>query len=408
MDILLDIHGNKAKLLTRYDNQRMEFQIEFTPKSGTKKIFEWSRDLEYIFVQMQEYASANRFLEHVAGSVRKDPHRFFGISHPHFETKISDPPKPVSVSVSGVLSCANGTTPSLDEYKSYLGLHPTKDCTLEWLVVEMMADTLPSQFTQHVSKNSVYWTTSDGTQSTWKHPHYDKYAQYLKMACKVFADSVLDRIYFQLKYRPVDDSPITSLIETARIYGFKLQKEPFLVHAISSDSVESTLANISSLRSLFQSVSHLYTSVHSPVCSECDQTSPTTFCFDCGDYFCDKCFVSVHDSGMRLVHSRIACDSGPCSDCVSSKSHLLCPDCNDLFCFPCFKSCHARGGRRNHSPIILVSLKSLHSLEYMKKVHENYLVMNSPWIYVCGHYYNVEKNFTLAHIPPLIYNQLPS
>ena len=392
----MNICGTKLKLLSRLVEHRIECQICVTPHVGDRKIFDWSRDLDHLFSIALSYCDSLRLLKNLPNPLRKDPYRFFGISHSLFQSRVADPPQPAPVQVTGVLLCSDGISPSLIELKTYMGLHPTRDDKHDWLIVEMLTDPLPPGYTQHVSRNSVYWTSSGSNESTWKHPHYDKYSHYIK--CARISDTD-NRVLFQLKNRPTDNG-ITSLIEVARIYGIRLLKEPFLVHALSDpDSPDSPIRNINAARSVFENISHLYHSIHIPVCSECSCV-PSQFCSDCSDFFCDKCFTSIHDSGMRIEHKRTPFRSPICSECDHSISSLHCSDCNDPFCYSCFKHMHARGGRRYHVPIILVDMSSRTTSVYAQKIEEKFLTMTSPWIEYNGIYYNVAKNFESSFTPP--------
>ena len=408
MNSVVDISGSKVKLLTRSIDHRLEFQIEFTPHSGTRKIFEWSRDLDQLFSSLMSHANSINLLTSLPSSLRKDHYRFFGISHPRFQSGISElpaQPVPNQPQISGVLACADGMNPSSDELKAYMGLHPVKDAKLEWLILEMMSDTLPPDYTQHVSKFSVYWTSGQPAQSTWRHPHYAKYSQYIKLARNCILDSPLDRISFQLSNRP-NDSNVCSLIELARIYGVKLQTEPYLVHVLSEhDPPQTAISRITAARLNFQTVSQLYRSMHQPVCSECVQSVPSDYCFNCADYFCALCFPIIHDSGMRQTHQHLPTASPPCSECASIPSVVNCTDCADPFCFPCFKRIHGHGGRQNHTPVILVDMKTVNSSEYGVKIEAKYRQMTSFWIPFNGLYYNAEKNFDPSTSPPICPNK---
>ena len=369
-----------------------------TPHVGERKIFDWSRDLDHLFDSVMSYCTSHKLLRNVSQSVCKDSHRFFGLSHPMVQSRVSDPPQPLLTppQVSGVLACSDGINPSLVEFKRYMGVHPTKDTNIEWLILEMMSDTLPPGYTQHVSRNCTYWTNSASNSSTWKHPHYDKYAHYLRCARNLDVDN---QIQFQLRNRP-SNSGITSLIETARIYKIRLQTEPFLAQELSDpDSIDSTISRIENARLAFQNVSHLYHSIHAPVCSQCGE-SPSKFCFDCRDYFCHECFLSIHDSGMRLAHSRLPFGSPICSECNRATSALLCTDCRDPYCFSCFKHIHARGGRRYHVPVVLTDMRSRNTTEYAEKIKQKFIAIKSPWIVCDGIYYNVENNFESSCVAP--------
>ena len=389
----------KVKLQTRLADHRVEFQICLTPKVADRTVLDWSRDLDHLFNDMIVFCDSHKLLRNLPQSVRKDPNKFFGIFHPQVQARVSDPPlsAPNFPQASGVLACSNGVSPTLSELKTYMGLHPTRDANLDWLVQEMLCDPLPPGYTQHVSRNSTYWTVHPSDESTWKHPHFDKYSHYIKCARNFDSD---DRVLFQLDNRP-PDTGITGLIEIARIYKVRLDQEPFLVHAFSDpDSIDWTNQRIKTARQTFENVYRLYRSIHAPVCSECDKDWPAQFCFDCDDYFCEECFTSIHDSGKRITHRRLPFRSPICSECTHSSSSVLCTNCSDSYCFLCFKHIHARGGRRYHVPVVLLDMSSNTTCDYSNNIKEKYSTMKSPWIVYNGVYYNVENNFEHSSIPP--------
>lgn len=59
--------------------------------------------------------------------------------------------------VDGILYCANGQSPTLEECERYLGFNYETDEPFSWVIHEFMNEALPSDYYQYISNGRVVW-----------------------------------------------------------------------------------------------------------------------------------------------------------------------------------------------------------------------------------------------------------
>ena len=68
------------------------------------------------------------------------------------------------------------SVPKLSDYERYLGFNYHSDEAYSWVVHEFMRDDVHQKdYYQYSSEGMIYWVDSRTSESTWKHPLYDKY-----------------------------------------------------------------------------------------------------------------------------------------------------------------------------------------------------------------------------------------
>ena len=355
-----------------------EFQIIYLPKSALAddfKVFDWNPDVKSVWNPLIE-----SILDKNVSSLSKGPWYVFGISDDVVQTAIDHAVN--EKQVDGILYCADGVSPSLQEVERYLQMTES-DRPFGWIASEFLSEPLPSQFFPYVSSGMAYWVDSGTQTSTWKHPLFEKYTRLLKLARlqrplshpRAIAEFQIEALYLENS----DSTEMHAISELARIFKVDLKIEPFLVHVLRKANLH--FSTVVKEKMAVKDVDDFHTLIKSAreavaqykkwakieaeqtelvrKCVECDPEGPTEiasiYCENCGDLFCVDCFTKIHSTGRRQNHKRTILDLGKCAECDASFANLHCLQCQDEFCGNCFLALHQRGGRRTHVPVCLLT-----------------------------------------------------
>jgi hypothetical protein len=378
--------------MTRKGHFGPEFQIVYLPKSAVQEdftIFEWNSNIAEIW---------NQFLTVVEGKDDKDdrdmslfnqgPWRTFGVTRDEVQIALKQGVDETT-NIEGILYCADGQIPSLEEHLRYLGFDPTTDEHFIWIFQAFKDEPKPSYMYQYVKDCMVYWVDGRDQIATWKHPWYEKYKRMLhtarvKKVLPHWKEIMAFRIEFLLTqlFTEENENPhvetVENVIEMSRIFGVDIKNEPYLVHVLRralrhyGDAVreQRKVKDVEDFRNLMQRYRDLVEQferandeerkrvAEQKVCVECDTKDAVMFCDQCRDFFCEGCFNRLHSKGRRQNHLRTWVEMGTCAECTESIALFHCVQCADLYCRDCYQEWHVRGGRRNHIPIVLRSFNS--------------------------------------------------
>lgn len=379
--------------MTRQGTFGPEFQIVYLPKSPVPEdftMFEWNANVAEIWDQ---------FLTVIEGKEDRDmrlfnqgPWRTFGVTRDEVQIALKHGVDQKTV-VDGILYCADGVAPNLQEHMRYIGFDPATDGNFVWICQAFKDEQKPPNYFQYVKDGMVYWVEATTQEATWKHPLYEKYQRMLQVArfqkplphwksIMAFRIEFLLGQVFTWECEATGEYPVVetvdNVIEMARIFGVDIKNEPYLVHVLKralrhySTVVKEKrkVTHVEDFRALMQRYRDLVGQFEMAreieakkmqkmkVCVQCDEKDAVLFCDQCKDFFCQECFDRLHSRGRRQTHRRTWVEMGLCAECQESVALFHCVQCADLYCRDCYHEWHVRGGRRNHIPIILRSFNS--------------------------------------------------
>mmetsp|Transcript_41209 Transcript_41209/g.89811 ORF Transcript_41209/g.89811 Transcript_41209/m.89811 type:complete len:568 (-) Transcript_41209:100-1803(-) len=383
--------------MTRQGEFGPEFQIMYLPKSAAADDFtqfDWNGNIAEIW---DELLTVLETQDKDMTMFLKGPFYTFGITEDTVQINVEKGQE--EHQVEGILYCANGSQSTVEEYKSYLGLQPDIDEHYLWICHEFMNDPLPLNFYQYTSNGMTYWVDARTQESTWKHPHYNKYKKMLSTArlqrplphWKSIMSFQIEFLFSNLftweceatgQYPPVET--VENVLELARIFKVDVRAEPYLVHVLKR-ALRHYSAVVREKRAVadvedFRNLMHRYRDIVAQFdeqkqveasqmqslmkCVECPdpkrredppKQNAVIYCDDCNDLFCQSCFERLHAKGRRKEHRRTWVELGVCAECEEALAIFHCVQCQDAYCKECFQEWHTRGGRRNHAPIVLRS-----------------------------------------------------
>jgi len=381
--------------MTRQGEFSPEFQIIYLPKSSIAEdftVFEWNGNIAEIWDQLLTVVESQ---DRDISMFNKGPWHTFGVIDDSVQIAIVQAMDEKTV-VDGILYCATGTKPSVEEYERYLGLNSDTDEQYLWVCHEFQNDPLPQDYYQHVSNGMVFWVNAATEERTWKHPHYDKYKGLLTMARihrpishwkSVMAfqiEYLFSRLYTweceATKRYPLEET-IENVKEMARIFKVDIKNEPYFVHVLkrglrhygSVVREKRAVTQVEDFRALMQryrdivkqyekarslETQQVRSLMHCVECPADQLTDAVLYCDHCRDLFCQTCFDRLHSKGRRKNHRRTWVELGVCGECEETLALFHCVQCKDAYCRDCYSEWHARGGRRNHIPIILRSFNT--------------------------------------------------
>ncbi|CAL1131568.1 unnamed protein product, partial [Cladocopium goreaui] len=227
----------------------------------------------------------------------------------------------------------------------------------------------------------VCYLRADTGQVTWKHPFYDYFRQ-LRVFCKQASkDEVMqvrcNRLLWSYEATRVeaehDQEPLISPMYVARmgeIFGFdvktqgcvvrncKAQLKAFAKHYRRTQDVDINLIRDCNemlqrdLEKYEEMVSHWSGAVKDDVkfdlnklskgelqCVNCETTA-LSFCLECKDYLCLKCYGDLHSKGFRKSHAPFCLV--PCALCVVLPAKIHCTFTDKSLCHGCYAMKHIK------------------------------------------------------------------
>jgi len=381
--------------MTRQGEFSPEFQIIYLPKSSIAEdftVFEWNGNIAEIWDQLLTVLESQ---DKDMSMFENGPWHTFGVTDDTVQIAVVQAMDEKNV-VDGILYCAHGEKPTVEEYERYLGLNPETDDGYQWICYELQGDFLPPNVFQYISNGMVYWVNAVTEERTWKHPLYEKYKGMLIFARRLrplphwksimsFQIEYLFSMLYSWECEATGEYPqeetVDNVKELARIFKVNIKTEPYLVHILqralrhyaSVVKEKRAVGEIEDFRSLMQRYRDIVgqcdrargmeqEQVRTLMrCVECPpeaQTDAVLYCDHCRDLFCQTCFDRLHNKGRRKNHKRTWVELGVCAECEETLAIYHCVQCQDAYCRDCYQDWHERGGRRNHVPIILRSFNT--------------------------------------------------
>lgn len=435
--------------MTRKGHFGPEFQIVYLPKSAVQEdftIFEWNSNIAEIWNQFLTVIEGKNDDDKDMSLFNQGPWRTFGVTRDEVQIALKQGVDETT-NIEGILYCADGQTPSLEEHMRYLGFDPNTDEHFVWIFQAFKDEPKPPHMFQYVKDLMVYWVDGRDQIATWKHPWYEKYKRMLHTARlqKVlphWKEIMAFRIEFMLTmlYTADNQDPhvetVDNVIEMSRIFGVDIKNEPYLVHVLrralrhyaNAVKEQRKVKDVGDFRQLMERYRVIVEQFERAKdeetkrvqelkeCVECAEKEAVMFCDQCRDFFCEGCFNRLHSKGRRTSHRRTWVEMGICAECQESIALFHCVQCADLYCRDCYQEWHVRGGRRNHIPIVLRSFNSqTHNLPEAKpalgtEVSRVLTQARSPWFQFTDEngvflYYNLIEGDSRRDMPLATINE---
>jgi len=334
----------------------------------------WYKDLDDLWTLVLSYFEKRAILsEETLEYLDADPYVLFGIDDPLTQQAL------VKLEKFPALMCE--TVPSLEDWAYYLRIDP-KDGSMLWLVRAMMETELPKPWTCYKGIGSIVcYLRSDTGQVTWKHPFYDYFRQLRDFCRQASSQEVMqvrcNRLLWSYEATRIeaehDHDPLISPSYVARmadIFGFdvktqgcvvrncKAQLKAFAKAYRSKQDIDVALIDAChemlqrDMAKYSEMVTHWSSEVKDDVkfdlnklaagemfCVNCKIVA-LSFCLECKDYLCLKCYAELHGKGSRKDHAPFCLV--PCALCVQLPAKIHCTFTDKSLCHKCYALSHIK------------------------------------------------------------------
>ncbi|CAE7660372.1 Cep164 [Symbiodinium pilosum] len=335
----------------------------------------WYKDLDDLWSNVLSYFEKRGILsEETLEYLDADPFVLFGVDDALTQQAL------LKLEKFPALMC-DGSVPTQDEWAYYLRIEP-RDPQLMWLVRAMQETELPKPWTCYKGIGSIVcYLRSDSGQVTWKHPFYDYFRQLRDFCRQASRDEVMqvrcNRLLWSYEATRVetehDQEPLISPPYVARmadIFGFdvkvqgcvvrncKAQLKAFAKAYRTKQDIEVSLIRECNemlqrdVAKYSEMVAHWSGEVKEDVkfdlnklaagelhCVNC-KTTALSFCLECKDYLCLKCYADLHGKGSRKEHAPFCLV--PCALCVVLPAKIHCTFTDKSLCHKCYAMKHIK------------------------------------------------------------------
>lgn len=335
----------------------------------------WYRDLDDLWSNVLSYFEKRGILsEETLEYLDADPFVLFGVDDPLTQQAL------LKLDKFPALMC-DGAVPTQDEWAYYLRIEP-RDTQLVWLVRAMQETELPKPWTCYKGIGSIVcYLRSDSGQVTWKHPFYDYFRQLRDFCRQASRDEVMqvrcNRLLWSYEATRVetehDQEPLISPPYVARmadIFGFDVKVQGCVVRNCKAQlkafakayrtKQDIDIGLIRECNEMLQRdvakysemVAHWSGEVKEDVkfdlnklaagelhCLNC-KTTALSFCLECKDYLCLKCYADLHGKGSRKEHAPFCLV--PCALCVVLPAKIHCTFTDKSLCHKCYAMKHIK------------------------------------------------------------------
>ena len=359
----IDLNEHSIFLSTREGSAGPEYQVCF-PDQWTV-LSSWSEDIDSLWIdslqKLESEGPSDVYIsEDTLQFLDADPLFLFGLADPVTQRAIEK----VSSTNVPMLKCL-GTRPSLSEWFSYLNADIEADRAFSWVVEAFSESDLPSPWSSYKGVGSVVcYLNSETSETTWKHPFYDYFAQLLvhcrKSSSEEHAKLRINRLLWSYESEASSDllsqQPLISpkyLLRMADIFAVDIISESFLVRTLKTSlkafAIQYRLEDeldVKEVNCCFKMISEERTrrleanrqSDHVNVsrqiyCVECGAIG-ALICPTCNDSFCQECFDRLHAKGNRSRHR--GNHLIPCAICGVLPGRLQCTYSFGCYCLECY------------------------------------------------------------------------
>lgn len=335
----------------------------------------WYRDLDDLWSNVLSYFEKRGILsEETLEYLDADPFVLFGVDDPLTQQAL------LKLDKFPALMC-DGAVPTQDEWAYYLRIEP-RDTQLVWLVRAMQETELPKPWTCYKGIGSIVcYLRSDSGQVTWKHPFYDYFRQLRDFCRQASRDEVMqvrcNRLLWSYEATRVetehDQEPLISPPYVARmadIFGFDVKVQGCVVRNCKAQlkafakayrtKQDIDIGLIRECNEMLQRdvakysemVAHWSGEVKEDVkfdlnklaagelhCVNC-KTTALSFCLECKDYLCLKCYADLHGKGSCKEHAPFCLV--PCALCVVLPAKIHCTFTDKSLCHKCYAMKHIK------------------------------------------------------------------
>ncbi|KAF4656431.1 hypothetical protein FOL47_008913, partial [Perkinsus chesapeaki] len=350
-----------------------EFRVCFQDLESV--LMDWTDDVDTLWIEVMTALEDTQALGEAALEFLDcDPLFLFGIADPTTQKAVER----TSNNVVPMLRCS-GAIPTLHEWFSYLQADPQIDEEYTWVIESFADQELPPPWTSVIGVGSIIcYVNEETSESTWKHPFYDYFAQLLDHCrhvskeehIKLRINRMLWSYEAECNSNILTQEPIVSpryVREIAEILKVDVVAEPFMVRTIKvfikafslqyrleteldTQEVKYCLEIIDNERNRFQ-ISQEVLEQEDPsatigpneagqvYCVECGIVA-SCYCPKCRDCLCETCFEKLHMKGNRKLH--VPNHLIPCCLCRTLPAKLQCTYTFGSYCHECYTGKHVK------------------------------------------------------------------
>jgi len=353
-----------------------EFQISM--RTPNEVVADWDLNPDAMWSSVLSYFDKKAiFSDSILDYLDADPFVLFGIDDPITQRALRKLEKqPVLLS--------RGDRPDIMEWNDYLSGRTggqkrnqeyLKDVKTRWVIQAFAETELPSPWTSYKGiGNIVCFMNHETGTCSWKHPFYEYFNQ-LWNYCMTADPLDVKRIrtnrliwnYEASQQSGVIQQPLVSpeyIEQLSETMGYNVSDEPYLVRTLKAalkslsrkyrlnmdipkEDIAALLERLQLdgqkqkvMLNTWQNV--LSSNVTFDIelltngeinCIDCENAAQS-FCLECKDYFCIKCFEKLHAKGHRKTH--IPFRLIPCTMCTLVPAKVHCTFTDKSFCHECY------------------------------------------------------------------------
>mmetsp|Transcript_86754 Transcript_86754/g.273743 ORF Transcript_86754/g.273743 Transcript_86754/m.273743 type:complete len:615 (-) Transcript_86754:44-1888(-) len=388
------VDDNMIYFHTREGVTGPEYQVVYTrpdPDGGDVPLYsmvlEWDVDVDAIWIEaLQRLEDSRELSEDALNFLDADPLWLFGIADPATQRALE---KTMQVPM---LRCM-GQRPCLEEWFAYLNADEQGDAEYKWVLESFAEVELPQPWTSFKGVGSVVcYLNNETNETTAKHPYYDYFAQLLNHCRSSTAEEHIklriNRVLWSYEAESQTDvqaqMPLVSpkyVKILGEILKVELEEQPFMVRTLKTflkafsqmyhegeldaqevkwclEIVDNERAKNTVLKQMaFETdpSEQLDSKLNGQLyCVEAprvrDWVPPeerpqcngiaNCYCPECGDCFCEHCYLRLHNRGYRATHEPNYFIN--CAICHQFPAKLQCTYTRGKYCIDCYTKKHAK------------------------------------------------------------------
>lgn len=343
-------------------------------------LLDWTEDVDALWIEalqtLEDGLQGGLALsEDALNCLDSDPLFLFGIADPGTQAALK------KTAVVPMLKCA-GARPCMEEWFAYLNADIDRDFQYSWVVESFSEVDLPAPWTSFKGAGSIVcYLNNDTSETTWKHPFYDYFAQLLDHCRRSTREEHvklrINRMLWSYEAEAENDisnqQPLVSpkfVKAMGETLGADIVAEPYLVRTLKTflkafsqqyrieeeldtqeikwciEILENERAKyeISRSQEPFNDEDAIKPHIHQQLyCTgsveRCGSVA-SCYCPECGDCFCESCFEKLHAKGNRSQHE--ANSIIPCVLCQTMPAKLQCTYTFGSYCHQCYVTKHCK------------------------------------------------------------------
>lgn len=347
----------------------------------------WSSNLDELWVHVLGFFERKGTLtSDMLDKLDADPFVLFGIDDITTQRAVQ------KLQTSPALFC-NKDSPEFGEWADYLDIHTPKERdAMGWLIRAFMETELPKPWTCYKGVGSIVcFISANSGQVKWRHPFYDYFEQlrdFCRQSIKNGEEEAImqvraNRLLWTYEARTTADSddPLICpdyIEKMADIFGYDIRTTGCIVRNLKAQlrlfaqkynsKGDIPLELVQRCKTILENDVAKYDEMcrvwggqldgadeeegfrledlanGSLECINCEGRGETTiamsYCLECKDYMCLKCFDELHRKGARKEHNPFR--MVPCSLCEQHPAKLHCTFTDKSLCHACYALTHIK------------------------------------------------------------------